>query len=182
MSKPNYGRVAEDNHASDEPPAGASPPKRLTWAQTEGSPLPLGATWIEPEQAFNFAVYAELAESITLLLYCADKLAKPILSFEFDCIRNKSGRIWHCRLPFNEMRGARYYAYSVSGRIVSGPHTFDPEKILLDPYAQCIFFPPKFDRTLAMAPGPNAGKALLGVLTGHTTQFDWSVDIAPRTE
>ena len=25
------------------------------WARTEGSPLPLGATWIEREQAFNFA-------------------------------------------------------------------------------------------------------------------------------
>jgi pullulanase/glycogen debranching enzyme len=44
--------------------------ERRTWAQTEGLPLPLGATWIPEEQAFNFAVYAEHAETVTLLLYC----------------------------------------------------------------------------------------------------------------
>ena len=156
--------------------------QRLTWAQTEGSPLPLGATWIEEEQAFNFAVYAEHAESIALLLYSADDLANPSLTFEFDFIRNKSGRIWHCRLPLKEMGGARYYGYSVSGRIVSELHTFDTGKVLLDPYAKCVFFPPEFDRKLAMVPGSNAGSAPLGVLTGHTVEFDWSNDIAPRPE
>src|SRR6185369_7713406 len=43
--------------------------RRQTWEQAEGSPLPLGVTWIEEEQAFNFAVHAEHAESVTLLLY-----------------------------------------------------------------------------------------------------------------
>ena len=137
---------------------------------------------MEQEQAFNFAVYAEHAETVTLLLYSADELANPVLSFEFDCVHNKSGRIWHCRLPLKEMRGARYYAYSVSGQVISEVYTFDPHKVLLDPYAQCVFFPPKFDRKLATAPGPNAGKAPLGVLTGHTVEFDWSDDIAPRPE
>ncbi|HMD09122.1 MAG TPA: alpha-amylase family glycosyl hydrolase, partial [Candidatus Acidoferrum sp.] len=144
--------------------------------------MPLGATWIEEEQTFNFAVYAEHAESITLLLYSADDLANPILTFQFEFVRNKSGRIWHCRLPLNKMQGARYYAYSVSGQIVSGLHAFDSEKVLLDPYAQCVFFPPEFDRKLATAPGPNAGKAPVGVLTGHTVEFDWSGDVAPRPE
>jgi len=35
--------------------------RRLTWEQAEGSPLPLGVTWMEEEQAFNFAVHAEQA-------------------------------------------------------------------------------------------------------------------------
>ena len=51
------------------------------WAQIEGSPLPLGATWIEDEQAFNFAIYAEHADSVTLLLYCPRDLANPIWTF-----------------------------------------------------------------------------------------------------
>jgi len=42
--------------------------QRPTWAQAEGSPLPLGVTWIEEEQAFNFAVHSEHGESVTLLL------------------------------------------------------------------------------------------------------------------
>src|SRR5690242_14555235 len=46
-----------------------APVTRPNWEQVEGSPLPLGATWIESEQAFNFAVHAEHAESVTLLLY-----------------------------------------------------------------------------------------------------------------
>ena len=60
--------------------------------------------------------------------------------------------------------------------------TFDPEKVLLDPYAKCVFFPPEFDRELAIALGPNAGKAPVGVLTGHGFAFDWSGDVAPRPE
>ncbi len=157
-------------------------PRHRRWAETEGLALPLGATWIEEEQAFNFAVYAEHAESVTLLLYSANDLANPILTFQFDFVRNKSGRIWHCRLPLSEMCGASYYAYSVSGQAISPLHTFDPDKVLLDPYTKCVFFPPEFDRKRAMAYGPNAGKAPLGVLTGHTVEFDWSGDVGPRPE
>src|SRR5215470_7384254 len=127
---------------SDVAPATASCCKRPTWAQIEGTPLPLGATWIEDEQAFNFAVYAEHAESLSLLLYSTSDLVNPIRTFQFDFVRNKSGRIWHCRLPLSEMRAARYYAYLVSGQIASEIQEFDSGKVLLDPYAQCVFFPP----------------------------------------
>jgi isoamylase len=173
--------VADRERGSGAPASEISPVRR-TWAQREGSPLPLGATWIEEEQAFNFAVHAEHAESVALLLYSADDLANPILTFQFDFLRNKSGRIWHCRLPLNQMCGARYYAYSVSGQPVSQLHSFDRGKILLDPYAQCVFFPPDFDRNLAVKPGLNAGKAPLGVLTGHRIAFDWSGDVPPQPE
>src|SRR5215467_13154652 len=62
----------------------AAPSKNGRWAQTEGLPLPLGVTWIEDEQAFNFAIYAEHAESVTLLLYSAHDFANPVLTFQFD--------------------------------------------------------------------------------------------------
>src|SRR6476660_9691026 len=109
--------------------------RRSTWEQAEGSPLPLGATWVEEEQAFNFAVHAEHAESVTLLLYNAADVVSPLLSYRFDFLRNKSGRIWHCRIPLSEIGEACYYGYSVSGEAVSYIHSFDPQKILLDPYA-----------------------------------------------
>ena len=56
-------------------------------------------------------------------------------------------------------------------------HCFDPDKVLLDPYAKSVFFPPAFDRAAASRPGSNAGKAPLGLLgerqesslTGATT-------------
>jgi isoamylase len=160
----------------------AAPWKRRTWAQAEGTPLPLGATWIEEERAFNFSVYAERAEKVTLLLYSSSDLANPILRLQFDSLRNKSGRIWHCRISLDQMRNARYYAYSVSGESITGINGFDREKILLDPYAKNVFFPPKFERKAAMEPGPNAEKAPLGVLPGLSIDFDWSEVVSPQPE
>jgi isoamylase len=182
VNKPTHEALADSKRAPGAAAAAVSPVKRLTWEQTDGTSLPLGATWIEDDEAFNFAVYAEHAESVTLLLYSAEDVESPILTFPFDFVGNKSGRIWHCRLPLNQMRGARYYAYSVSGQNVAGVHSFDPDKVLLDPYAKCVFFPPEFDRKMAIGPGPNAGKAPLGVLTGHDITFDWSGDVPPHPE
>ena len=182
MNKATHETIPDDKRASRAALMAVSPPKRRKWEEEDGTPLPLGATWIAEEQAFNFAVYAEQAESVTLLLYSADDLANPILTFPFDFLRNKSGRIWHCRLPLDEMRGARYYAYSVSGQVVSELHRFYPEKVLLDPYAKCVFFPAEFDRKLAIGSGSNAGKAPLGVLTGHDVVFDWSGDVSLHPE
>jgi len=171
-----------DRPAEAAQPTAAGAAKRPTWAQTEGSPLPLGVTWIEREKAFNFAIDSEHAESVTLLLYSFGDLVNPLLTFRFDFLRNKSGRIWHCRIPLTEIGEARYYAYSVSGQTVPQLHSFDPQKVLLDPYARCIFFPPGFDRELAMREGPNAGRAPLGVLTGHQPAFDWEGDRSQHHE
>jgi isoamylase len=169
---------------SDDPtqPAAAAVKKRPSWAQTEGTPLPLGVTWIEQERAFNFAVHSEHAESVTLLLYSSDDLVTPLLTFRFDFLRNKSGRIWHCRIPLTEMGDACYYAYSVSGQDAPQLYCFDSQKVLLDPYAKCIFFPPGFDREFAKRGGSNAGRAPLGVLTDHRSTFDWSKDRSPHHE
>jgi len=155
---------------------------RPRWADTEGLPLPLGATWIKQEQAFNFALYAEHAEAVKLFLYCPEDLANPTLSFQLDSLRNKSGRVWHCRIPLSHMRGTRYYAYSVSGPSITGLSGFDEEKILLDPYARSVFFPSQFDRKLAMAPGLNAGKGPLAILPAPRVDFDWEAGDAPRPE
>ncbi len=160
----------------------ASLMKRPPWEQAEGNPLPLGVKWIEEEQAFNFAVHSEHAESVTLLLYSAADLVNPVLTFRFDFLHNKSGRIWHCRIPIATLGDASYYAYSVAGETIPQLHSFDPQKVLLDPYAKCIFFPPAFDRNLAMREGPNAGRAPLGVLNDHRSTFDWAEDRPPHHE
>jgi len=172
----------EPNRGDGTAPVVGSQRTRLTWEQAEGSPLPLGATWIEAEQAFNFAVHAEHAESVTLLLYSSADLVNPLLSYRFDFLRNKSGRIWHCRIPVSEIADARYYGYSVSGVAVSYLHSFDPQKVLLDPYAKCVFFPPEFDRQAAMREGSNAGKAPVGVLSSQPPTFDWQGSRSPFHE
>ena len=156
--------------------------KRPAWEQAEGSPLPLGVTWIEQEQAFNFAVHAEHAESVTLMLYVATDLVNPLVAYRFDFLRHKSGRIWHCRIPVTEIGKATYYGYSVSGEAVAYIHSFDPQKILLDPCAKSVFFPRNFDRQLAMREGSNAGHAPVGVLGACRPIFDWGHTEPPHHE
>ena len=183
MSHPIQGIVAElDDRGQNTQANPVASTKRASWEQTEGGPLPLGVTWVEEEQAFNFAVHSEHAESVTLLLYSATDLINPLLAYRFDFLRNKSGQIWHCRIPIAEIRDARYYGYSASGEAVSYIHSFDPQKVLLDPYAKAVFFPPEFERQLAMREGSNAGRAPLGVLTAHHASFDWTGDRLPHPE
>jgi glycogen operon protein len=142
----------------------------------------MGVSWIETEQAFNFALHAEHAESVTLLFFSAADLVNPVAIFRFDYLHNKSGRIWHCRMPASQIGEARYYGYSVSGQDLPQLHTFDQQKVLLDPYARAVFFPPDFDREAAMREGPNAGRAPLGVLNAYRKGFDWAEDRAPHHE
>jgi glycogen operon protein len=109
----------------------------------------LGATWVEEAQAWNFALYSKDAEAVTLLLYAESDLVNPVFTYRFDYLRNKSARIWHCRVGHSLLRGAKYYAYSVGGQtsqVGLESHRFDPDKILLDPYARSVYFPPDFDR------------------------------------
>ncbi len=41
---------------------------------------------------------------------------------------------------------------------------FDAQRVLLDPFAEQVFFPPEFSRAASMKPGANAGRAPLGAL------------------
>lgn len=54
------------------------------WTATEGSPFPLGATWLESAQAWNFAFYSKDAESVTLLLYAKSDLVNPVNTYRLD--------------------------------------------------------------------------------------------------
>jgi isoamylase len=155
----------------------------MDWVATEGSPFPLGANRVEQDSAWNFALYSKDAERVTLLLYTDADLVNPVFTYCFDHLRNKSGRIWHCRVPLVSIRGARYYAYSVAGPPPQDGrawHCFDPDKVLLDPYAKSVFFPPDFDRAAAARSGSNAGKAPLGVLADPGEPFDWGDDRRSR--
>ncbi len=118
----------------------------------EGTPFPLGATWVEEAKAWNFALYSKDAEEVTLLLYAKEDFVNAAFTYRFDYLRNKSARIWHCRVPQSLLRDAKYYGYSVGGPKSRGKfefHCFDADKVLLDPYAKSVYFPPAFDRAAA---------------------------------
>jgi isoamylase len=149
------------------------------WFAAEGSPSPLGLTWVEEEQAFNFALYSRHASAVTLLLYAPGDPVQPLFTHRFDPLVNKSGRVWHSRLKAASIAGAAFYAYSVGGSNQPGDgNRFDDQKILFDPYSRGIFRPPNFSRASACQPGSNAGRAPLGVLAPPDA-FDWSGDVSP---
>lgn len=152
------------------------------WYAKEGAPHPLGVTYIKAEDAYNFALYSKTAVSVKLLLYKEDNEEEPIAAFQLDPSKNKSQRVWHCRLKKQELKGAVFYAYQVDGPIGDDPpywHHFDNQKILLDPYAEEIHFPKNFSRKAAIEPGSNVGKAPLGFIKETKDEFDWQNDQRP---
>jgi len=130
-----------------------------------GDEWPFGATWIESEQAFNFALFSRDATRVTLLGYRQENIVTPCFAFEFLHPEHKTGNIWHCRIPLEALNGATLYAYRIDGPYDPRQgHYFDSQKILLDPYAPEVFFPPGFSRRACELPGPTDGVAPLGVL------------------
>jgi isoamylase len=153
------------------------------WHRREGAPFPLGVTWVSGDEAYNFALYSKHAERVELRLYGRNELHAPEFVFEFDPLCNKSGPIWHCRVPQEQVDGALYYAYRVDGpQPTSGfeLHHFDCEKLLLDPHARDVFFPKDFSREAARLPGSNEGRAPLGVLETTRCAVDWEDDTPVR--
>jgi len=150
------------------------------WAAQEGAAHPFGVNWIGEEAAYNFALYSKHATGLTLLLYSGSDLVRPVLKLRLDPLTHKSGRVWHCRVPEKETNGAIYYGYSAEGPYdPSTGQRFDPQKILLDPYARAVFFPPEFSRESARHPASNAGRAPLGFLPACRISFDWGEDRRP---
>ncbi len=162
--------------------AGIMNPITALWEESEGSASPLGATWIPASQAYNFALYSKNASEVTLLAYGPSDFTNPVYTYSFDPLRNKTSRIWHARIPKGALQGAQYYAYSVNGPAddASEYSFFNPDKVLLDPYARQVFFPPDFFRGAACGPVSNAGQAPLGVLLEGQEVFAWGNEPRPR--
>lgn len=151
------------------------------WAAREGRPAPLGVTFMEASGTYNFALYSKHASGVVLLLYAAGDVTTPLLEHRFEPLRNKSGRIWHCRLAAEMVDRAAYYAYRVEGPFdLHAGHRFDQDKILLDPYARAVYFPPEFSRAAAAQAGANDGRAPLGVIGACRVKFDRCGEQRPR--
>lgn len=154
--------------------------KEESWELKEGYPNLSGASYLAHYCSFNFTLYSKDADAVTLLLYGATDFIIPVYTYRLDKFLNKSHSIWHCLIQEKDIKDAKYYAYRIEGPYnPSQGLRFDHEKILLDPFAKGVFFPPRFSRAAALLPGNNEGKAPLGVLT-HKEKFDWGHDHRPR--
>ncbi len=166
------------------------PPSRLrplsrSWSSAEGLPFPFGVWWIPEEQSFNFALYSSSAKQVELLFFADSRFGEPLFVFRFEYLKNKSGPIWHCRIPCAWIKDAKFYAYRIGGwepAVGSDGNAIDREKLLLDPFARSVYFPPDFNRDAARKPGSNIGRAPLALLDECQCSFQWGDDPPVRHE
>ncbi len=151
------------------------------WIAREGYPGRGGVTPVARYRAVNFAIYSKHATSVRLDLYRQGAVTEPFFTYEFDPYSNKTGRIWHCMIPQSTVQEAAYYSYTVDGpNDLARGFRFDRDKVLLDPYARAVYFPPGFERDAARRPGSNAGRAPLGVLCCSESKHRHLKDRSPR--
>jgi isoamylase len=96
-----------------------------------GRPHGLGAHW--DGQGVNFALFSEHAEKVELCLFDTSG-RQEIQRLQLP---EYTDQVWHGYLP--EARPGLLYAYRVHGPYEPGRgHRFNPNKLLLDPYAHAI--------------------------------------------
>jgi glycogen operon protein len=94
----------------------------------EGSPFPLGATW--DGLGVNFALFSAHATRVELCLF--DEHGRET---ERIALPEYTDEVWHGYLP--DVRPGQLYGYRVHGPYEpEAGHRFNPNKLLLDPYAK----------------------------------------------
>ncbi|WP_236025146.1 glycogen debranching protein GlgX [Arenibaculum pallidiluteum] len=98
---------------------------------TEGLPFPFGATW--DGLGVNFALFSAYATKVELCLFSPDG-TREIERIELP---EYTDEVWHGYLP--DARPGTVYGYRVHGPYEpEAGHRFNPNKLLLDPYAKAI--------------------------------------------
>ena len=60
------------------------------WTKVQGSPTPLGATWVDSAQSWNVALYSTEATAVRLLIYGKSDFVNPIASYDLDIRRQQN--------------------------------------------------------------------------------------------
>ncbi|MCM2681023.1 glycogen debranching protein GlgX [Echinimonas agarilytica] len=141
----------------------------MTQRLNVGQSYPIGAHQLDG--GVNFSLYSQHATAVELLLFEHVDDSNPHIVM-LDPGRNRSGNYWHVWL--RDIQPGQLYGYRVYGyHQPENGRWFDPSKVLLDPYAQCVARSTHYDRALACEYGAdNVGKSFLGVVVDHRG-FDW---------
>ena len=117
----------------------------------EGQPFPLGATW--DGLGVNFALFSAHAARVELCLFDLEG-EKELERIE---VPEYTDEVWHCYLP--DARPGTVYGYRVHGPYEpDAGHRFNPNKLLIDPYA----------------------KQLVGALQWHDALFGYTIGHADK--
>ncbi len=150
-----------------------------------GHPFPLGSVW--DGEGTNFSVFSENAERVELCLFDGEEDAEERIE-----LRERTAFNWHGYLP--GVGPGQRYGYRVHGPWAPDRgRRFNPNKLLLDPYAKAIDGPIDWNaaNTLPYVPGgqdadlelddeDDAGAMPKCIVIDET--FDWEDDdvLPPR--
>ncbi len=100
-----------------------------------GSPLPLGANVIRG--GVQFSIFSRNADSVTLVLFKEKSHLSEHISIPLDPDMHRTGDIWHIWIA--DLKEGQQYGYLIQGpdNLEEG-HRFNPNRLLLDPYARAI--------------------------------------------
>jgi isoamylase len=107
----------------------------------EGRPFPLGSSW--DGLGVNFALFSANATKVELCLFDSDGTTET----ERIELPEYTDEVWHGYLP--DARPGQVYGYRVHGPYAPKEgHRFNPNKLLLDPYAKQIVGELRWDHAL----------------------------------
>jgi isoamylase len=136
-----------------------------------GSAHPMGTTTYP--HGVNFSMFSEAATEVMLLLFDHRSAIEPAQSIRLDPFRNKTFHFWHVFV-----RGCRpgiYYAFRVDGPTdPAAGHRFNPNKVLLGPYAQGICRD-LWKRADAAGPDDNLATSMRCAIV-DPADYDWEGD------
>jgi isoamylase len=150
-----------------------------------GQPYPLGATW--DGLGVNFAIFSEHAKGVELCLFDS---ADAVRESRRIPLREQEDLVWHAYVL--DIRPGQLYGYRVDGPYApEAGHRFNPNKIVLDPYAKAIGRTVRWNdamfayrigdpaEDLSFDVRDNAAYAPLAAVADPA--FTWGNDAPPRT-
>jgi len=100
-----------------------------------GVPLPLGAS--ARNNGVNFAVFSRHATGARIDFFDRVDDSAPARSILLDAVRNKTGDIWHVWLE--GIKPGQLYGFRFAGPYAPHEgHRFNPDKLVVDPYATAV--------------------------------------------
>lgn len=140
---------------------------------SKGFPSPLGPS--KTETGINFALFSNNANSVTLCLFDAN--GKPMGEIPLDAKSNKTGTVWHVLVEGLPGSGVTYgYKVNGGGDWSTGCR-WEPNKVLLDPYAPLVFGRKRWAKRDEFEQFQGkAGSRFLGTFDFDSAPFDWGDD------
>ncbi len=133
-----------------------------------GRPSPLGATF--RDGGVNFALFSEHATRVELCLFDSPNAQTEALRI---ALPEKTNQVWHGFVP--GLGPGQVYGYRVSGpRDEARGHRYNPQKVLLDPYAKAIARPLHWQEIMLNPEGDTTACAPLAHVVD--TGFSWEND------